>query len=300
MRLKWCSLLSGICLSLALIPGCQEPWEDVLAAFGTPSGAPLFEVPLAIEGRDIGGAVIDTGGGYEVMLRENFGLEVIDTVDVLAFGGRQSVDLTEGFVYTAGGVYKVAETALVGKSICDCNGLGFHFFRETGVVLGLDFTEVDVTFLRAAPGGGVSIAFEPAPPDLSGFDTAFIPVDVAVGLSPTSAGDRVSRVVALLDTGANATLIRRGLVDPTPALPINRQDVTIRHELLGTVAVTAALFDTEGLPDVIIGTDVMGTWGKVWYFTYERAGGRVDVLRPGDTVELDYDTDSEPLRAPTS
>jgi hypothetical protein len=37
--------------------------------------APLFTTPLSIEGEDVGPAIIDTGGDYEVILRETFGLD---------------------------------------------------------------------------------------------------------------------------------------------------------------------------------------------------------------------------------
>ena len=263
----------GLCSSLAC--GCGGTLGDVLTAWGAPVPAPLFHVPLAIEGEEIGTAIIDTGGGYEVMLRENFGLEVIDAVEVLAFGGRQSVEVTEGFAYSVGGFHKVATTAIVGESICDCNGLGFFFFRETGVVLSLDFVNVHAMFLSGVPAGGVTIQFEPPPDHLEGFDTAFIEVEVV-------SGGELRKTLGLLDTGANATLIRRGLVGSAPTLRPNRQDVTIANDYLGTVAVSAGLFDTDGLPDVIIGTDVMRVWANEWYFSYSPTGGRVAVFGPID------------------
>jgi hypothetical protein len=240
--------------------------------------APLFLVPLEIEGQDIGGAVIDTGGGYEILLRENFGLEVIDEVEVLAFGGRETVAVTEGFSYSAGGFQKVARTAIVSSSICDCNGLGFFFFRDTGVVLGIDFVKSQAMFLERAPDGGVSIPFAPPPANLNDFGTAFMEVDIATG-------DETTQTLALIDTGANVTLIRRGLLESSPALNLNRQEITISHDFLGTVAVSVGLYDTEGLPDVILGTDVMGAWGNEWYFTYTQSGGSITIIRPSDTAE---------------
>ena len=62
-------------------------------------------------------------------------LKVVDSTEVLAFGGTESVDVTESFDYTAGGWQTHAEAAIVGVSVCECNGLGFHFFRKTGAVL---------------------------------------------------------------------------------------------------------------------------------------------------------------------
>lgn len=261
----------GLCVS-CLLPGLG--CGGVLGE----APAPLFLVPLEIEGHKTGGAIIDTGGGYEVLLRNNFGLEVIDTVEVLAFGGRASVDLTEGFAYSAGGLPRTAPTAIVSDSICDCNGLGFFFFRETGVVLGLDFVNARAVFLSTAPAGGVTIPFEAPPAHLYGFDTAFVEVEVA-------SGGAMTEVVGLLDTGANITLMRRGLVGAAPALDPNRQSVTISHDRLGTVAVGVVLFETEGLPDVILGTDVMRVWADEWYFCYSPAGGSVVAFRPGDAVE---------------
>ena len=259
---------------LLLVHGCGGTLGD--------APPPLFQVPLAIDGEEVGAAVIDTGGAYEVMLRENFGLEVIDTVEVLAFGGRETVDVTEGFVYTAGGFRRVTSAALVGKPICDCNGLGFHFFRDTGVVLGLDFETGRTSFLSSVPPGGVTIPFERPPADLAGFDTAFIEVDV-------TSENESRKVLALLDTGAGATLMRRGLVGSASPLSLNRQAVTMAHDYLGTVAVSPTLFDTDGLPDIIIGTDVMGVWANEWYFSYSPHGGDVTVHIGGaPTSGADY------------
>jgi len=236
------------------------------------SSTPLFTAPLLVGGASVGTAVIDTGGDYEVILRERFGLSLVDTVEVLVFGGREMVAVTEPFRYSVGGIEAAADFALVGLSICDCNGVGFHFFRKTGTVLGLDFPAGRADFLTTLPDGGVTLAFDPPPPELPGFDSAFIEVDV------TSGGyDIARRVLALLDTGTNATVMRRGLFAAAPSAMSDRLDIRIGRAELGTVAAQVGLFDTPGLPDLIIGTDIMRAWSDRWFFSFAQRGGTVTV-----------------------
>lgn len=265
----WCAVmirignLGGACLCIACLAGCGE----ILA----PAPPPLFSVPLAIEGESIGPGVIDTGGGFELMLREPFGLRVVDSTEVLAFGGTESVDVTEGFDYTAGGWQTHADAAIVGVSVCECNGLGFHFFRKTGAVLALDFENLTASFHGVVPAGGVKIRFAPPPPQLPDFFSSFVEVEVAA--------DGESRTVpGLLDSGSTSTVMRRGLVGPSSGTSSDRLNITVGEVHLGTVAVQVGLFDTPGLPDIILGTDVMGVWSDRWYFSFTPEGGTVTVF----------------------
>ena len=252
---------------LVVLGGC----DDVLS----PRPAPLFDVPLAVDGQSVGKAIIDTGGDYEILLREDFGLTVVDVVEVRVFGGREWVAFTEGFAYRVGGLYAETEGAIVGVSSCDCNGVGVDFFRKTGVVLGLSFLEPAATFVFSAPQEGVVIDFEPPPEQFADFDTSFIEVDV-------TANDVSRKVLGLLDTGAGLTVMRRGLVEtPTPPWQSHPR-VTIGNAALGTVSVSVGLFDTDGLPDIIIGTDAMQAWGDRWYFSFAPEGGAVTVVRQDD------------------
>ncbi len=264
-------LLSVLSVVIALLPG-----TGCGSAVETPP-APLFTVPLTIEGEPIGTALVDTGGGYEVMLRRSFGLDIVDSVEVVVFGGAETVDVTEGFAYSAGGIDAVADAAIVGASICDCNGLGFHFFRKTGVVLGLDFSGPAVAFLPLAPLQGVRIDFSPSPEDLSVFDTSFIEVEAAVN-------GRSQTLRALLDTGANTTVIRRELVGSVDGSTPLRSRVTVTHDQLGSRSITARLSDNSNLPDMIVGTDMMSKWANQWYFSFTPNGGYVTVVRNGDTT----------------
>jgi hypothetical protein len=259
----------GLCLFLIPVGGCG----DIFSV----RSAPLFTAPLTIAGEPVDPAVIDTGGDYELMLRDSFGLKVVDNAEVLAFGGRELVNITEGFQYTAGGWENTADGALVGLSVCNCNGLGFHFFRETGVVLGLDFASPKATFLAVVPAGGVTIPFQAPPPILSDFDGAFIEVDVA-------SGGEVRALLALIDTGTSGTVIQRSLVGTPSFLTPDRLNITVGEERLGTVAAQVKLFDTPGLPDLIIGTDVMQAWSDRWYFFFAKQGGTVTVF---PRVEMD-------------
>ncbi len=250
---------------------------DVLA----PPAAPLFAVPLEVEGRPIGDAFVDTGGGYELMLKEAFGLELVDVIDVLAYRGLEEVYVTEGFSYSVGGHDTFARFALVGLSICDCNAVGYHFFRETGVVLGLDFSTRQTSFNADIPPGATTIPFHPPPAGLADFESAFIEVTV-------TAGGESRRLLGVLDTGATITVILRDLFPPTGAVDPNRREVTIAHPALGTVQATLSVFDTPGLPDLILGTDVMQTWANRWYFDFSAGGGVVGVLRePQPTIPPD-------------
>lgn len=253
---------SLVALVLLLFSGCGFTPQ--------PAPGPLFVVPLSINGVDVGPAVIDTGGGYEVMLRDSFGLRTIGDVDVLVFGGREQVEVTEPFLYSAGGFETVADFAIVGLSVCDCNGLGIDFFRESGVVLVLDYPSGTAAFTATVPSGGRTLPFTPQPTASTLFDAAFVELTVA-------SGDRSVELHGVLDTGTNATLLRRGLVEDAPA-SAERWQVTMTHRTLGTVAVNARLFDTPGLPDVIVGTDVMGALADQWYFTFAESGGTVTVF----------------------
>ncbi len=248
-------------------------WCGGCGSVVSPSPAPLFTAPLLVDGASVGDAVIDTGGDYEVILRDRSGLSLVDTVEVLVFGGRERVAVTEPFQYSVGGIEAAADFALVGLSVCDCNGVGFHFFRKTGTVLGLDFPAGRADLLTFVPDGGVTLAFDPPPLELPGFDSAFIEVDV------TPRGyDMALRVLALLDTGTNATVMRRGLFAAAPSAMSDRLDIRIGRAELGTVAAQVDLFDTPGLPDLIIGTDIMRAWSDQWYFTFAQRGGTVTAL----------------------
>ena len=224
---------------LILLGGCA----DVLP----PRPAPLFTVPLAIDGQSVGNAIIDTGGDYEILLREDFGLDLTDTVTVRVFGGQESVAVTEAFTYTLSGLHAETEGAIVGVSSCDCNGVGVDFFRQSGIVLGLSFSEPAATFLFAVPEEGVAVDFATPPPRLAEFDTSFITVEVA------AAGES-RRTLGLLDTGASVTVVRRELLQSSQ-LPWQRHPrVTIAHAALGTVSASPGIRRATGRP----GTDSPG------------------------------------------
>lgn len=254
----------------------------------TSEGPPLFSVPLAIEGESIGPGIIDTGGDFELMLREPFGLKIVDSIEVRAFGGTESVDVTEGFDYTAGGWQSHADAAIVDVSVCECNGLGYHFFRKTGAVLALDFENRQASFHGVVPANGVKIGFAPPPPHLSDFYSSFIEVEVAAeGESRTVSG--------LLDTGSTSTVMRRGLVGSSSDPTTDRLNVTVSQPHLGTVAVQAALFDTPGLPDIILGTDALGAWSDRWYFSFTLEGGTVTVYPRDEPTTRDADNAQKSL-----
>ena len=155
-------------------------------------------------------------------------------------------------------------------------------------MLGLDYPNTRTEFLAFVPEGGVRIPFQPPPSYLEGFDSSFVEIEVA------TCGDSRT-VLGLLDTGTTASVMRRGLVEEgtdkddlcpalfyRPALTPDQLDVTVSHERLGTVAVRVGLFDTPGLPDLILGTDVMRVWADRWYFSFTPQGGSVTVFAQVD------------------
>jgi hypothetical protein len=252
-------------------------------ALETPDPPFAFAMPLTINGRPIEDAFIDTGGGYEILLAEPFGLNIVGEVEVLAFAGQECLPLTEPFAYSVGGFSGVSGGALVGLSVCDCNGLGYHFFRGTGIILALDFVSSQADFLLARPDGDAFIPFRDPPENLPDFESAFIEVEV-------SSGESSERVLGLLDTGANVTVLRRGLVGTPPLFSSGRQMVQVRHEKLGTVALSVGLFDNPGLPDIILGVDIMGTWGKQWYFDFTPGAGSLAVIFLRDEPDTENET----------
>ena len=268
---------AGLALA-SLLAGCG----NIL----TSSSAPLFAVPLTVEGESVGDAIIDTGGAFEVMLREDFGLRIVDSIEVLVFGGPETVGLTEGFNYTAGGVAGSASGAIVGVSSCDCNGVGIDFLRKRGVILALAFAEPSVAFLPAVPEPGVTFDYVRPPPHLSKFYSSFIEVNV-------TGNDTSASVLGLLDTGAANTAIRRDVLDDPPGGLTNRLWITVENDYLGPVTVSATLFDTPGLPDVILGTDAMRAWGNRWYFAFTHRGGSVTVV-PYESATTESPADGQP------
>lgn len=238
----------------------------------------LFTVPLEVEGIPAGLAILDTGGAYELLLRRDFGLPVIGEVEILTFAGRERVQLTSGFNYSAGGIKTVSDGAIVGLSICDCNGLGFKFFRKTGVVLGLDFPSAAAAFFLSVPESGVVLPFESPPPQLERFDSAFVNVRVRFG-------ERDVAALGLLDTGAAATLIRRDVLGISNLSAENRVSVVVAQERLGAASAQATTFESQELPDLIIGIDLMRAWGDRWYFAFADSGGEVVVLPRDDQVD---------------
>lgn len=235
--------------------------------------APLLYTPLAVEGEPVTEAIVDTGGGYEIILREDYGLKLTDTMEVLAFGGNELVAVTEPFAYKVDEFHGDAEFALVGLSVCRCNGVGFNFFRKHGLALSVDYATMETWFTSRLPEDDsfVTLPFAAPPPGLEHFDTAFVEVTVESG--------GVTRVLTgLLDTGTNATILRRGLFEPNVSLIPDRTDVLISRPEWGEVAVRTVLFDTPGLPDLILGTDIMAAWSDRWNFEFRCSGGTIQTL----------------------
>lgn len=229
--------------------------------------APLFSIPVSVNDEPVGRAVIDTGGGYDLMLADGLGLEIVETVEILVFHGIVTAGVTESFRYAAGGFETTADRALVGVDLCDCNGLGFFFLRKTGAVLGIDFARGEATLTTSPPTDGVYMPFAAPPPQMSNFDTSFMEVELSDGDGATVT------VTALVDTGSNTTLMRRGIVGPAEVSDGSRVEVFISRPELGTVAARIGVFDTPGLPDLLIGTDVMRAWSNEWHFLYRSEGG---------------------------
>jgi len=252
--------------------------------------APLFTVPVFVNDELVGPAIVDTGGGYDLILADRLGLEIIETVEILVFHGITTAGVTESFRYAAGGFETTADTALVDVDLCDCNGLGFFFLRKTGAVLGVDFTSGEATLTARSPTGGAYLPFATPPPQMSDFDTSFIEVELSDG-----DGQSVT-VTALVDTGSNTTLMRRGIVGSTKGSNGDRVAVFISRPELGTISARIGAYDTPGLPDLIIGTDVMRAWSNRWHFLYEPEGGFIHTV-PRSLPDQAEIPDAEPPAA---
>jgi len=280
--------LTFVSVVLLLLAGCG----DVIA----PPQAPLFYLPMEVRGEPIGTGFVDTGGEFEVLLRQPFGLEIVDEIDVLVFGGRERVRVTEPFVCTVDTVTTMTGGAIIGLSASDCNGVGFRFFHMTGKVLGLDFSTGEASLLDAMPPGGVVVQFSSPPPFLPGFDSSFVDVEV-------NGPGATAFLTGLFDTGATTTVLRRGLVGSGRAVGPDRLDITVGHPSLGVVAINVGLFDTDGLPDIIMGTDLMGTLAKRWYFDFAPGCQALSVFasEPDDRTQptdmADVKADSRSLTA---
>lgn len=256
----------------ALLPGCNQE---------APSGWPDYlRVPLEISGQAVEPALVDTGGGYELLLREPYGLSLVGTGQIIAFTGAQVVGVTKPFAYTVGGVDAVADFALVGSSICDCNGLGFEFFRRTGTILEVDFPAQRVALHASFTPEGVTIPFTEQPVGLTNFDGALVELEV------TAAGETLS-IIGVLDTGAPNSVLREDAFPHALSGLTGRLTADLRHNQLGTVRVSLPLFDNHQLPELIVGLDVMQIWADVWYFRFDQVGGSVTVIfhREGQIVD---------------
>lgn len=231
----------------------------------------LFTTPVTANGTVLESAIIDTGGGFDLMLSDHVGsgLDIIDSVDILAFNGVLTANIAEPFPYSVGDFEAVADQAFVDLGLCNCNALGFFFFRKTGAVLEINFLDGHASFLDAAPGGRAAIPFADPPVTLPEFDTSFMTVQVA-----GNDGTLVT-VNALVDTGSNITSLRRGVLIASPTLDGTHAEILITRAELGTVHARVTLFDSPGIPDLVIGTDVMAAWSDEWYFEYDTRGGTI-------------------------
>lgn len=260
-----------VCLPLA---GCDRIPVSV--------PAPLFYLPLTVDGVDLEPAFIDTGGDFEVLLKESLHLRLVGETAVLAFSGVLVLPVTEPFDYTAGGVAGMAPFAIVGLPACACNGLGVHFLRKSGRVLRIDFETMAATLEDALPEEGRLLPFEAPPRHLPDFPSSFVSVVVGTGTQPPAPGEGEA-VLALIDTGARVTVMRRGIAG-TGMERGDSADVTIDRGVLGTLAARVSLYDSAELPDMIIGTDAMRAWGSVWYFAFEGRTGSIVVFPRGEAA----------------
>lgn len=234
-------------------------------------GSSLFFLPIEVDGQNVGSGIVDTGGAYELMLNEPFGLRVTGSAEVLVFSGPATVGITEPFRAIVDGAAFEIDNAIVGLDLCECNGVGFLLLRKSQRLLNLDFPS-QRAWLSPTEEGRPSLSefpFLPPPAGFSTFDTAFIEVTVT--------GTEGSRsLLGLLDTGTTTTLMRRGIVTGAGnSIDANAQTVRIGADGLGTVQAQVRLIETEGLPDLIIGVDVMRAWSDEWAFRYDAVGGAV-------------------------
>ncbi len=260
--------LAGLLLLFATA-GCGEPV--------VPRGR-QFALPLMIEGRLVGSALIDTGAESELILQQPYGLEVVSSVPVILFDGSTIVPVTAPFSYTLAGIDMTSPGAIVRSSACGCDAVGADFFRRSGRVAMIDYRTGATALVGAIPHDGYEVPLAPGVnPTSQFFNSARVSIQVN--------GDRF--VDAILDTGANVSAIRTGLARSQAGT------VRLTHHVLGTISVPASQllpFNTPGLPDLILGTDTMPLWGNVWYFAFGPQSGRAVVFRLPERAEVSLDT----------
>ena len=94
------------------------------------------------------------------------------------------------------------------------------------------------------------------------------------------------RTAGICHTSNHATTgpeaLGRSLLIGAGTQGVDRVDLTIIHPQLGLVTASAQLFDTAGLPDLILGTDVMRDWADRWFFRFDEEGGAVVAISKND------------------
>ncbi|HEY3243326.1 MAG TPA: hypothetical protein VGM03_08245 [Phycisphaerae bacterium] len=255
----------------------SKPWILLLVLAGcnqtvAPRG-PQFNLPLTIEGRSAGNALVDTGAEGELILADSYGLPVVGSVPIILFSGAMEAGLTAPFTYTVAGVQLRTSGAIVRDSNCACDALGTGFFRRAGTCVRLDYRDGSAALVDRIPDGGIEVPLAPSLNNSGPFTSAHIPVQI----------NELTFADAILDTGANVTAVRALLMPPGSADTYLR----LSHYVLGALSVPQArvlTYETEGLPDVIIGTDLMRAWGSVWYFSFSESGGRAATFRTSPTA----------------
>lgn len=253
-------------------------WVGVfLAGCGVPLAAPpdrLFYLSLEVNGNKVAPAFIDTGGEFEVLLSDHHDLEVIGELNVLAFGGQERVLLTEGFPYRVGDIELQSDGAIVGLSVCKCNGLGLSFIQKADRIIHLNFDTGEAELVDELPAGALSLDFADPPARLATFRGAFMDMEV-------TANGTTRLVKAVLDTGATRTVMSRSLFGGGSALSPNMLPIRISHVRLGEIGLNAGIFENDALPDMILGTDVMEVWGPEWYLDFRTRSRGLHVFPTG-------------------
>jgi hypothetical protein len=241
---------AALCLTLLLDFGCGQ------------QAGTRFYLPLEVDGRPAGAALVDTGSEPPIILGSDFGLRSVDVAERCLVTGCDQVVVSEPFLFSIAGIPMGTKGAIIDPEAGSL--IGTSFFRLTQTVLKVDFVSGEAKVVRALPPGDSSIFFFPPDNHLRRPDAVWLEVEAKTD-------SESKRIWAIVDTGAPRTVVQD--------LALGDVLREISHPDLGTVRLDVEPLGhgRDEFPAIIIGTDVMAAWGDVWYLGFGDGGGLISI-----------------------